>query len=71
MFKSQQFSLIRSFAFSNIKLFFEMLSLYKNVVTLKLAFSSHQQGALLWLVFNIKESSYFSTIIVPTATVFF
>jgi hypothetical protein len=48
MFKSQRFSLINYdlFAFSNTKLFSEMLSLYKNVVTLKLAFSSHQQGPL-------------------------
>jgi hypothetical protein len=34
------------FAFPNAKLFLKMLSLYKNVVTLKLTFSSHQQGPL-------------------------
>jgi hypothetical protein len=42
MFKSQQFPLINYdlFALSNTKLFSEMLCLYKNVVTLKLAFSA-------------------------------
>lgn len=69
VFKSQQWL----FAFSNTKLFSEMLSFYKKIVTLKLAFSSRQQGPLgpPWLILNIKELSYFSTRIVHTATVFF
>jgi hypothetical protein len=55
------------------KIIFWNLSFYKKIVTLKLAFSSRQQGPLgpPWLIFNIKELSYFSTRIVHTATVFF
>jgi len=58
MFKSQQYSLINydclPFQIQNYILKCDPFT--KNVVTLKLAFSSHQQGPPLWLVFNKKKS---------------